>query len=575
MHPLLRVLAFLSPYRWMFVASLGAAALATLVDLVPPWILKHIIDDVIQASCPALLPWFVAAYLAAHAARGGLGSLVLRLSNRVEKRVVHDLRVAVFAAVQRQSLRYFEHRSTGDILSRVTSDTSQVEEFFIDGLESLVTASLTLLCISVILLTINWRLLGLALVPIPFLVLANVVFTKRAGDLYRRIRQRSADLTTHVQDVLGGIREVIGFNRHLHERRRFERASDEYRTSALQANDLWSVYWPGMSLVGASGTVLILWYGTTEVLEGHLTLGELVMFLNYLALFYAPINQLNSVNNMLQQSLAASARIVEVLDACPEVADAPDLSAPPAAVSGRVEFERVGFWYRREEAALREVTVSVGAGEHVAVVGPGGAGKSTLVKLLLRYYDVDEGCIRIDGTDIRRLPLEFLRSRIGLVQQEPFLFNGTIRDNLAYGDLEADAARLEAAAQAAQADEFIRRLPEGYDTPIGERGVRLSVGQKQRLAMARVLLKNPPIVIFDEATSNLDAETERCLRLALRRLMADRTTIVIAHRLATLHGMDRIVVLDRGRIVETGTHADLLAKQGLYAMLYRTQFLPH
>jgi ATP-binding cassette subfamily B protein/subfamily B ATP-binding cassette protein MsbA len=335
---------------------------------------------------------------------------------------------------------------------------------------------------------------------------------------------------------------------------------------------LWSVYSPSMIFVGSLGTVLILWYGSGEVLAGRLTLGELVLFLSYLALFYVPINQIHSVNHMLQHALAASERVFEVLDTTPEVTDKPGVVAPADRLEGAVRFSHVHFHYRPDVPVLREVTLSVKAGERVALVGPSGAGKSTLLKLLMRFYDVKGGSVSIDGYDVRGLPLAFLRSQIGLVQQEPFLFNGTVRENIAYGDLLADQSRIEAVAKAARAHDFIQALPEGYDTWIGERGVKLSVGQKQRVSIARVLLKNPPIVIFDEATSNIDTETEVKIREALNELTRGRTTFIIAHRLSTLHDVDRIIVVDHGRVVEEGTHDRLMERGGVYAGLYEAQF---
>jgi ATP-binding cassette subfamily B protein/subfamily B ATP-binding cassette protein MsbA len=317
---------------------------------------------------------------------------------------------------------------------------------------------------------------------------------------------------------------------------------------------------------------LIVWVGAGEVARGALTLGELVMFLSYLALFYVPVNQIHSVNHMLQHALAGSERVFEILDARPEVPDRPGAVAPARRLEGVVRFEQVSFRYRPDVPVLQGVTLDVRPGERLALVGPSGAGKSTMLKLLMRFYDVRDGVILLDGCDLRDLPLAFLRSQIGFVQQEPFLFNGTVRENIAYGDLTADQERIEAVARAARADEFIRELPEGYDTWIGERGVKLSVGQKQRVAIARVLLKNPPLVIFDEATSNIDTETEVKIREALHDLTQGRTTFIIAHRLATLRQVDRIVVLDRGRIVEQGGHQELLIRGGLYAGLYEAQF---
>src|SRR5215831_3034487 len=327
-----------------------------------------------------------------------------------------------------------------------------------------------------------------------------------------------------------------------------------------------------MMFLSRLGTVLILWYGAGEVQQGRLTLGELVLFLSYLALFYVPINQIHSVNHMLQHALAASERVFEVLDLVPEIKDRSDAHAPVPRSRGEVEFHRVGFHYRADTPILTDVSISVHAGERVALVGPSGAGKSTTLKLLMRFYDVTQGAITIDGYDIRDLPLAFLRSQIGLVQQEPFLFNGTVRENILYGDLLAGQGEVEAAAKVARAHDFIMALPNGYDTWIGERGVKLSVGQRQRVSIARVILKDPPIVMFDEATSNIDTETEVKIREALDDLTKGRTTIIIAHRLSTIHGVDRIIVVDHGRVVEDGTHEMLIGHEGVYARLYDAQF---
>jgi len=389
---------------------------------------------------------------------------------------------------------------------------------------------------------------------------------------YHEIRKSSAELSGYLQDSLSGIRETMGFTQQAYERSRFNRLSRAYSETNLKAMVLWSLYSPGMILLAGLGTVLILWYGAGEVLEGRLTLGELVLFLSYLALFYVPINQIHSVNHMLQHALAASDRVFEVLDAVPEVADRPGVVTPAHRMRGEVRFDRVQFHYRPDVPVLKSLSVSVSAGERVALVGPSGAGKSSLLKLLMRFYDVKGGAVLIDGQDIRDLPLAYLRQQIGFVQQEPFLFNGTVRENILYGDLNAGQDRLEAAAQAARAHEFIMALPEGYDTWIGERGVKLSVGQKQRVSIARVLLKDPPIVIFDEATSNIDTETEVKIREALIELTRGRTTFIIAHRLSTLHDVDRILVIDGGRLVEDGRHEDLLRLGEVYAGLYEAQF---
>lgn len=525
-----------------------------------PWVIKIIIDDVIQAKQATLLPWAIGLLVVAYVLKNVFASLRIRLNNQLEQKVVHDLRRQIFSALQRLSITYFENRSTGEIMSRVTNDTEHVERIFIDGLEGMLTASLTLIGITGLLFMLNWKLAVLSLLPIPVLALSASWFTSKVHGYYRETRQSAAELNGYLQDALSGIRETMGFGRQGHEQARFNRLSRTYSDKNLKAMVLWSVYSPGMILVAAFGTVLILWYGAGEVLEGRLTLGELVLFLSYLAMFYVPINQIHSVNHMLQHALAASERVFEVLDTVPQVSDRPGAVAPVRRAHGEVRFDRVQFHYRQDVPVLRGFSVTVPVGERVALVGMSGAGKSTLLKLLMRFYDVTDGAISIDEKDVRDLPLAYLRQQIGFVQQEPFLFNGTVKDNLLYGDLTADQGRLEAAARAARAHEFIGALPEGYDTWIGERGVKLSVGQKQRVSIARVLLKDPPIVIFDEATSNIDTETEVKIREALNELTMGRTTFIIAHRLSTLHDVDRILVLDSGRLVEEGRHDALLSR---------------
>lgn len=573
MNSLIRILGYLRPHRGLVLTTLSFATLTTVFDLLPPWLIKVIIDDVIQAERADLLPWVLGGLVVAYVLKNTLNSLRIRFNNILEQRVIFDLRQQVFHALQRLSVSFYENRSTGEIMSRVMSDTEHVERIFIDGLEGMLTASLTLVGITILLFALNWKLALLALIPIPILAISAVAFSRRVHHYYHEIRKNTADLSAYLQDALSGIRETMGFNRHDYERARFDKKSQAVNASTLKAMFLWSMYSPGMIFIGSLGTVFVLWVSPSEVVSGRLSIGELFMFVSYLALFYVPVNQIHSVNHMLQHALAASERIFDVLDTEPEVTDRPGVVTPHGKLQGTVTLKDVRFAYRPDVPVLKGINLQIPSGERIALVGPSGAGKSTLIKLIMRFYDVKGGSLSLGGIDVRDLPLTFVRDQIGLVQQEPFLFNGTVRDNIAYSNPHATQSEIETVAMTARAHEFITELPEKYDTWIGERGVKLSVGQKQRVAIARVLLKDPPIVILDEATSNIDTETEVKIREALDVLTQGRTTIIIAHRLSTLQQVDRIVVLNRGDLVEEGRHEDLYAKEGLYQTLYQAQFV--
>ena len=571
MKSLVRVLAYLAPYKRWVALTLGFAVFTTLLDLVPPWLIKVIVDQLVAGGEDPVLYGTVVALVLAYLGRNYMNHKRIVVNNTLEQQVVFDIRSEVYRALQRMSLNYFEQRSTGEIMSRVNDDVTYVERIFVDGLEQLVTAVLTLVGIMVILFSLHWKLALASLVPIPFLVYGAWKYTQRAHDLYHQVRERAARMNGLLQDTISGIKETLAFNRQLYETERFHERSDAYCKGTLEVMRLWALYSPAMMFLGSLGTVLIILYGIGLVRGGEITVGTLVAFIGYLALFYTPINQLHSLNHMLQHALASGERLFEILDTRPEVEEAPDALLPSTNVRGEIEFDRVRFAYVPPRTVLHDISFRILPGQRVALVGHTGSGKSTLVKLLLRFYDVESGEIRIDGMPIRTLNLAYLREQIGLVSQEPFLFNGTVAENIRYGNLEAGEAAVRKAAEAANAAEFIENLPQKYETLIGERGVKLSGGERTRLALARVFLKDPPILVLDEATASVDTRTEQRIKEALTRLMAHRTTIIIAHRLSTLEGADRILVLKEGRVVETGRHAELLEQDSEYARLFRSQ----
>ncbi len=571
MKSLLRVLSYLKPYSKYVYLTLFFAILTTLLDLVPPWLIKIIIDQLVDGQQVTWIYWAVGGLFASYFGRNFANYRRIVVNNKVEQKVVFDMRSQVYRALQKLSPKYFENRSTGELMSRVNDDVNYVERIFIDGVEQVVTAVLTLIGITLILFYLHWKLALVALVPIPLLIWGAAKYTTRAHSLYHLVRERAAKMNAALQDSISGIRETHAFNRQLHEINRFNKRSQDYCDGTLKVMRLWAVYSPTMMFLGSLGTVFILLYGIGLVQGGEITVGSLVAFIGYLALFYTPINQLHQVNHMLQHALASSDRLFEIVDAVPDIQDSPNAILPFTNVQGAIEFDHVSFSYIPDKPAIKNISLKIEAGEEIALVGHTGSGKSTLVKLLMRFYDVDSGSIRIDQHKIQNLKLTFLREQIGLVSQDPFLFNGTVAENILYGDIEASRDRVVQAAEAAHADDFIKNLPEGYDTLVGERGVKLSGGEKHRIAIARAFLKNPPILVLDEATSTVDTETEAKIKDAIKHLMSSRTTLVIAHRLSTLENADRIMVLKDGHLVESGTHDDLISRDSEYNNLFRNQ----
>jgi ABC-type multidrug transport system fused ATPase/permease subunit len=571
MKSLARVLSYLKPYRKGVAMTLSLAIATTLLDLVPPWLIKVIVDSLIDSKESLWIYGPIAGLACIYLTRNFTNHRRIIINNKVEQNVVFDLRSDVYRALQNLSLSYFENRSTGELMSRANDDVNYVERIFIDGVEQVVTAILTLIGISVILFYMHWKLALVALLPIPFLAYGAWVYTSKAHDQYHVVRKRAAKMNAKLQDSISGIRETLSFNRQLHEIKQFEKRSRDYCDGTLEVMRLWAFYSPTMMFLGSLGTVLILLYGVGLVQAGAITVGSLVAFVGYQALFYTPINQLHSVNHMLQHALASGERLFEIIDTVPEVQEAPHAILPSTNVRGTIQFDRVDFSYIPGKLALHKVDFTIAAGETIALVGHTGSGKSTLVKLLMRFYDAQSGAILIDGHRIKDLKLSYLREQIGLVAQDPFLFNGTVAENILYGNIEANREQVISAAVSAHADPFINNLPEGYDTLVGERGVKLSGGEKHRIAIARTFLKNPPILILDEATSSVDTETESHIKQALDTLMAGRSTLIIAHRLSTLEGADRVLVMKQGELVETGVHDDLIVTDSEYAQLFRQQ----
>lgn len=568
----LRLLGYVKPYRgYMFLAAL-TLGLSTLMGLLLPLVIRGVVDTVFGQRNLALLNRF-AALLAVIFLVQALFSFVTRYYMAyVGERVVADLRTQLYRHLVSLSLRFFADRRTGEVVSRITNDVTTLQAAVTDNLVSLLQQAVTLVGGVIFLFWLDWRLTSVILGGIPIVTLTMVYLGRKIRKAALDVQDRLAEASAVVEEGIGGIRIVKSFARESYELDRFKARVEEIFNAAMQRAKIAAVLGPTIGFMAFMSITITLWFGGYEVIQGRLTPGGLVAFLIYTLLVAGPIAAFSGLYSQFQAALGATERLFEMLDLQPDIADAPG-AYPLPTIIGHVRFEQVSFEYDSSIPVLHDICLDINPGQVVALVGPSGAGKTTVANLIPRFYDVTAGCISIDGHDIRQVTGLSLRQQIGIVPQDTLVFSDTIGENIRYGQLDATQAEIEAAARAANAHEFIMAMAHGYDTRVGERGVKLSGGQRQRLAIARAILKDPRILILDEATSSLDSESEQMVQEALERLMRSRTTFVIAHRLSTIIDADWIVVLDKGRIVEQGKHAELLSRTGgLYHKLHALQF---
>jgi ATP-binding cassette, subfamily B, multidrug efflux pump len=568
-----RLAGYLRPYGWRVGISICLLILSSVAELAGPLLTQRAVDHHIPEGDYSGLNLIAALYVGVLLLNFGLSASQTYLMQMLGQYVQFDLRREIFEKLQRIDVRYYDRNPVGRLITRLTSDVDALNELFTSGFVALFGDIFTLAGITIVLFVFDWRLAIVTILILPGMLVVTAWFRRGAREGFRKVRARIAKINAFLQEHVTGMTVVQLFGREKTERDRFDTINDEHRVANIETIFYYAVFFPAIEIISSVGIALILWYGGSRVLSEVTTLGALIAFIQYAQRFYQPIRDLSDKYNILQGAMAASERIFKVLDEQPEIRS-PETPSPlqPARAVGRIEFRDVWFAYKDDEWVLRGVSFTVEPGQSVGVVGHTGAGKTTLTNLLLRFYDIQKGQILLDGVDIREYDLQALRRNFSIVLQDVYLFSGSVRFNVTLGNEEISDERVEAASREVHADEFVRRLPEGYDTKIHERGAGLSVGQKQLISFARALAYDPPILILDEATSSIDSETELLIRDAVTRLMQGRTSVIIAHRLSTIQSVDKILVMHKGELREAGTHQELLAQRGLYYRLYQLQY---
>lgn len=567
----LRILSYIKPYMHRLIFAMFCTIMAAAGNLYIPWIIKDMIDEVLADKNGTMLNWIAASIIAIFVVRGLFWYGQNYLMSYVGQSVIIDMRAAVFKKLQRLSVSFYDKNKTGTIMSYVTNDVNALQSAMVENTIEMITEGFILIGSVVAMIYLDWRLTLFTVCTFPVVLWFMEFFGKKIRKTGGRIQECTADITSVLQESVASARVIKSFVREDYEVDRFDVENRANFRANMKNAQLMATLTPVVELVAAIGVTMIIWYGGNNVINGTITAGSLVAFLTYAVNISNPIKRLTRVIGNIQKALAAAQRVFMIIDMPEEIAESRDAKQLPE-VSGKVEFQNVSFAYDDKGNVITDLSFSVKPGEVIAIVGPSGAGKSTIANLLPRFYDVNKGDIKIDGHSVREVTLDSLREQVGIVPQETMLFNGSVYNNILYGRLDATKEEIEAAAKAANAHDFIMQLTDGYETKLGDRGVNLSGGQRQRIAIARAILKNPRILILDEATSALDTESERVVQEALDRLMVGRTSFVIAHRLSTVKNADKILVLEKGNLVESGTHDELLALDGLYAHLYKIQY---